>query len=76
MLSNIIKQLAKVRDLIGESTAIFEELSIVIFIEDFYQFLLAIGFLLWDKVCIKENHYSKMVWKNFKVVITLTQQIH
>lgn len=43
MLSNIIRQMAKARSLIGESIAIFEKLSIVILIKDIYQFSSMIG---------------------------------
>lgn len=46
MFSNIIKQLAKARDLISENTAIFKTLPIPISIEDFYQFSSIIDRLL------------------------------
>lgn len=35
-----------------------------------------IGYPLWDKVRIEENHYGKILWRSFNVVITLTQQMH
>lgn len=75
MLSNIIKQLAIARDFISESIAIFEKLPIIILIKDFYQFFLVIGLPLWDEVCKKKDHYSKIVWKSFKVAITFIQQM-
>lgn len=43
IFSNIAKQLAKARSLTSESTAIFEGLPIVIFMEDFYKFPPVIG---------------------------------
>lgn len=46
MFSNIIKQLAKARDFISETIAIFKTLSILIPIENFYQFSFMIGRLL------------------------------
>lgn len=58
MLSNIMKQLTKARDLTGENTAMFEGLPIVIFIKNFYQFFFVISRLLWDEVCIKKDHYG------------------
>ena len=61
MFSKIAKQLAKARGLIGESTTMFRRLPIVIFIKDFYQFFPIIARPLWNKVCKKEDHYSKML---------------
>lgn len=61
ILLNIIKQLAKAKDLISENITIFERLFIVILIKDCYQFFFIIGCLLWNKVCIKEDYYSKML---------------
>lgn len=75
MFSNVAKQLAKARGLTIESTAIFRRLLIVILMEDFYQFPLVIGYLLWDEVYIEEDHYGKMLWRSFNAVITLTQQM-
>ncbi len=43
---------------------------------DFYQFPPVIGRSLWEEVCIEEDPYSKMLWKSFNAIITLTQQMH
>lgn len=59
----------------NESIAIFKGLSIVIFMENFYQFPFVIGRPLWNKVCLKKDHYRKMLWKNLNAVITFTQQM-
>lgn len=76
ILSNIVKQLAKIRGLLSENTIIFERLFIIIFMEEFYQFFFVIGQFLWKDVCIEEDFYSKMLWKNFNTIITLIQQMY
>lgn len=49
MFSNMGKQLAKARGLSNSSIAMFESLSIIIIMGDFYQFLSIIGHPLWGK---------------------------
>ena len=63
--------MAKARGLTGKNIAMFGKLPIVIFIGDFYQFPLVIGRPLWDKVCIVEDYYGKMLWKSFNTIIIL-----
>lgn len=61
IFSNIIKQLAKVRDHLSESSVMFRRLSIIILIEDFYQFPSIIGWPLYNQVYIKKDLYSKIL---------------
>lgn len=59
MLSNIEKQLAKASSLLNSSTVVFEDLSIIIIIENFNQIFIIINYFLWDKPQIDKNYNNK-----------------
>ena len=58
-LSNIVKQLAKSRGLSSSSMAVFENLSIIIVMRNFYQFPPIASRFFWNKSQTNKDHNSK-----------------
>lgn len=71
MLFNIGKQLAKACGFSNSSIAMFENLPIIIVMENFYQFFLIAGHLFWGKLQTNKYHNRKTLWLSFFLVITL-----
>lgn len=71
ILLNIGKQLAKARSFSNLSTAVFNDLPIIIVMGDFYQFLPITGQRLWNELQINEDYNGKTLWLSFSSVITL-----
>lgn len=57
-------------------TSIFNSLSLVILIKNFYQFALILGKTLWDKLIAKDKIFEKTLWKIFIFVLFLIEQIY
>lgn len=75
LLAIMDKQLHKVWGAIVYSTALFSGLSLVIFMDYFYQFAPISGHVLWDLPCNEEEIHRKVLWDNFQSVWFFTKQI-
>lgn len=59
--SNIAKHLVKAKTISSKSTIIFEELLMLILMQDFYHIFPIIGYSLWENIYIEEDFYGKMI---------------
>ena len=75
LLTIIDKQLQKAKSSDTSSTTFFEGLSLVVLIEDFYQFVPVTEKALWDEPYGEDEIYEKTLWNSFSSVLTLTEQI-
>lgn len=75
LLTSIDKQLQKARGLDISSTSIFGGLSLVVLMEDSYQFASVTGKTLWDNPIKEEDIHGKILWERFTFVLTLTEQM-
>ena len=76
LLAVMNKQLLK-RKIDTFSISFFEELSLMILMKDFYQFVSIKKHSLWDKSTSSDinEHHEKSLWKKFSMMITLTEQM-
>lgn len=75
LLATINKQLDKARGAIVSSTALFVGLHLLILICDFNQFTLVNGHALWNLPYSENKIHETVLWDNFRLVLSFTEQM-
>lgn len=75
LLISIDKQLEKIKRISPYSIAVFDRLSLVVLIGDYYQLAPIWVKPLWDNLVGKEEVYGKSFWGRFTLVLMQIEQI-
>lgn len=76
LLASIDTQLRKIKESSPDTTIIFNKLSLLILMDDFYQFTSVLRKTFWDKAIGEKELHEKSFWNRFTSILTLIEQIH
>ncbi len=73
LLSSVDMHLSQAIGKTNNDIAVLGGLTLVIIMEDFYQFPPVVGRSLWTHPITNEEIYGKGIWNQFRLVITLIE---
>lgn len=76
LFTSIDQQLIKARRISSNSTLVFSGLSLVVLMDDFYQFALIQEKILWVNSIEEKEVYRKSFCSKFTLILILTEQIY